>query len=157
MIKRLSLVLGLTLLSQSAMAAVTANSLVTAQTPKAGKLQLANGSLGPTAVYTAGSNGSKCVSLYTTNSDTSSETLTIDRYNGSTAYVMLTISTVITAGFANAIPAQNLLSATVSPGLPVDGNNNPFFYLNSGDTLRATAGAITSGKFVNVFVECQDF
>lgn len=144
-------------LAGPALAATTPNSLVTGQTPKTGAAQLVNGTLGPSAVYAGGANGSKCFGLFTTNTDTAAETLTIDIFNGTTAFQSVVIATVIGAGTVNATPAQALMSSGVWPGLAVDGNGNPFIYLPSGWSLRATASAVTSTKVLNVAATCQDF
>lgn len=140
-----------------ALAAVTPNSLVTGQLPKIGAAALVNGTLGPTVVYTGGSAGSKCFGLYSTNTDTSAETLTIDVYNGTTAFPAVVIATVIGAGTVSGTAGQALMTAAVWPGLGVDGNGNPFVYLPNGWFLRATASAVTSAKAINVVVSCQDF
>lgn len=144
-------------LAGPAMAAVTPNSLVTGQTPKIGAAQLVNGTLGPSTIYSGGTNGSKCFGLYSTNTDTSAETLTVDVFDGTKTYISVVITTVIQAGDLNATPAQPLMTSSVWPGLAVDGNANPFIYLPSGWSLRATAGAVTSAKAVNVVATCQDF
>jgi hypothetical protein len=44
------------------------------------------------------------------------------------------------------------------PGLPIDSDGNPYFYLASGDTIQCTfATTITSGKAVNIHVVTADF
>lgn len=134
----------------------TPNSIITGQIAKASATQLVSGTLGPLAVYTAGANGSKVFGLFATNTDTASETLTIDMFDGTKAYKVVAIATVIAAGTANATPAQALMLASVWPGLAVDGNGTPFIYLPSGWTLRATVSAVTAGAH-NVVAFGQDF
>lgn len=133
----------------------TPNSIITGQVAKASAAQLVSGTLGPLAVYTAGANGSKVFGLFATNTDTASETLTIDMFDGTKAYKVVGISTVIAAGTTNGNPAQALMTAGVWP-LPVDGNGTPYTYLPPGWTLRATVSAVTAGLH-NVVALGQDF
>lgn len=153
-----------------AFATTTANSVITAQTPNRGVVQFLQGT--DTAgtyktLYTAGSNGSKCFGLWETNNDASATHLVTVQISSSTSahcspatscYGGVALTTASNDGFANAVPAKNLMSATNWPGLPVDGNANPFLYLKSGDTLEATfATALTSSDWLNLTTDCVDF
>lgn len=134
----------------------TPNSIITGQNAKTSAAQLVSGTLGPLAVYTGGANGSKVFGLHISNTDTASETVTIDLFDGTKAYKMVTIATVIAAGNLNGTPAQALMLSSVWPGLPVDGNLTPFIYVPSGWTLRATVSAVTAGVH-NAVAFGQDF
>lgn len=145
------------------MAATTANSIVTPQTPNRGVVQFLQGT--DTAgtyktLYTAGSNGSKCMGATMTNNDTSaSHLVTLQIVNTSVKYGGVAVSTVSSAGFASGTTPQTLMTSTVWPGLPVDGNNNPFIEMISGDTLQATYASAfsTTGNLINLQIVCTDF
>lgn len=161
--RRLAVALaGLLFASSVANAAVTANSIVTAQTPSRGVLQFLQGTdVAGTykTLYTAGSNGAKCVAIWSTNNDPSAtHLLTLQVVNGGVKYGGAALTTVVNAGFANAVPAQPFLSGGVWPGLPVDGSGNPYIILASGDTLQATfATAITSSDVINMEAVCAEY
>jgi hypothetical protein len=149
-------------LGGSAMAAVTPNSIVTAQTPSRGIVQF----LQPTdsagtykTLYTAGTNGSKCFGMWTTNNDPSAtHLLTVQVVNGGVKFGGTALTTVSSAGFVNGTGAQVLMSPAVWPGLPLDSDGNPFLALASGDTIQATfATALTATDLINLFVTCVDF
>jgi hypothetical protein len=150
------------LLLTSAFAAVTPNSIITAQTVNRGKVQFLQGT--DTAgtyktLYAAGANGSKCFGMFETNNDGSATHLvTVQVFNGGVAYGGVAVTSASSDGFANATPAKNLMSPANWPGLPVDANGNPFIYLASGDTLQATfATALTSMDVLNIYVNCVDY
>jgi hypothetical protein len=145
-----------------AYASVTPNSIVTAQTPNVGVAQFLQGTdVAGTykTIYTAGTNGSKCFRLTMNNNDGSATHLvTVQLVRATIQYGGVSVTTVSSAGFANATPPQNLLASGTWPGLPIDGNGNPFFYLNSGDTLQATfATALTTSTVIDVIANCVDF
>jgi hypothetical protein len=146
----------------AAQAATTPNSWITAQTPTEGRVQFLQGtdSAGTyKTVYTAGTNGSRCLALWSTNNDASAtHLLTVQIVNGGVKYGGTSLTTVSNAGFANGTPPQNLLAAAVWPGLAQDGNGNPFIMLASGDTLQETfATALTSTDLINTIATCEDF
>jgi hypothetical protein len=143
-------------------AATTANSFITPQTPSRGIVQFLQGtdSAGTyKTIYTAGSNGSRCFALLATNNDgTAQHLLTVQIVNGGVKYGGVALTTTLSAGFATATPPQNMMSASVWPGLPVDQYGNPYLQLNSGDTLQATfATALTSSDLINIVATCSDF
>lgn len=158
----LLLATALALPAQLGDAAVTANSIVTAQTPSRGIVQFLQGtdSAGTyKTLYTAGANGSRCFGMWTTNNDGSATHLvTVQVVNTSVKYGGVALTTVSNAGFANATPAQNLMSSTNWPGLPVDNAGNPYIALNNGDTIQATfATALTSSDLINIMAVCADY
>jgi hypothetical protein len=143
-------------------AAVTPNSIVTAQTPNRGIVQFLQGT--DTAgvyktLYTAGANGSKCSAIWTNNNDASATHLvTVQIVNATVKYGGASLLSVVNSGFITATGGQSLLSTTLWPGLPVDSDGNAFIILASGDTLQATfATALTSNDVLNVVAICVDF
>lgn len=143
-------------------AAVTANSVITAQAANRGIVQFLQGtdSAGTyKTLYTAGTNGSMCEGMWMTNDDGSATHLvTVQIVNTSVKYGGTALTTVENAGFANATPAQSLTSPAIWPGLPVDTTGNPFIMLASGDTLQATfLTALTTSDLINISVTCYDF
>lgn len=157
--------LGLALLAAfaiNAVAATTPNSIVTAQVPSRGIVQFLQGT--DTAgtyktLYTAGSNGSKCNAMWSTNNDgTTTHLITVQVVNSAVKYGGVAVTSVLSAGFANATPAQNLMVSSLWPGLPLDSDGNPFIELNTGDTLQATfATALTTSDLINIVANCVDF
>jgi hypothetical protein len=158
----LALLASLALSFGTAEAAVTANSFVTSQTPNRGVVQFLQGtdSAGTyKTLYTAGSNGSRCNAIWSTNNDASAtHLLTLQIVNSTVKYGGVAVTSVESAGFANAVPAQNLLSPTLWPGLPADQYGNAFIQLVSGDTLQATyATTLTSSDLINIVAICSDY
>lgn len=160
--KIFSFALALLFLASPAFAAVTANSVVTAQTPTNGKAQFLQGtdSAGTyKTVYTAGTNGSKISALWMNNNDPSATHLvTCQIINTAVKYGGVALTSVVSAGYATAVPPQNLLTQAVWTGLPTDGNGNPYLTLVSGDTLQCTfATSITASDLINVFAIGSDY
>lgn len=145
-----------------AFAAVTANSIVTPQTPNRGLVQFLQGTdVAATykTLYTAGANGSKCNAMWSTNNDGSAtHLLTIQIVNGGVKYGGTAVTTASNQGFANGTAPLNLMSAGNWPGLSLDSEGNPYLLLNNGDTVQATfATALTAATLVNIVVHCADF
>jgi hypothetical protein len=143
-------------------AAVTPNSPVTPQTPNRGVVQFLQGT--DTAgtyktLYTAGANGSDCSALWlTTNDGSATHLVTVQIVNSSVKYGGVAITTVESAGFANAVPAMNLFQSTIWPGLPLNSDGNPFLRIVSGDTIQATfATSLTSSTVINLVMSCADY
>jgi hypothetical protein len=152
----------LVVLPRSALPAVTANSIVTAQTPNRGIVQFLQGT--DTAgtyktLYTAGANGSMCFGMWSTNNDPSAtHVITVQIVNAAVKYGGVSLLSVVNAGFATAVPAQNLMAPANWPGLPVDSNSNPYIVLASGDTIQATfATALTASDVLNIVAFCVDY
>lgn len=161
--KRIALFLLLAVFALAARAAVTANSIVTPQTPNRGVVQFLQGTdVAGTykTLYTSGANGSKCNGMFITSNDATAHVMTIEIVNTAIKYGGVTITTsTTTPGYANAAPAVNPISAANWPGLPVDSDNNPYIMLVSGDTIQATFATALSGagKFVNIVASCSDY
>lgn len=145
-----------------ALAAVTQNAWVTVQTPKLALVQFLQGT--DTAgtyktLYTGGTNGTKVKGLWETNNDGSATHLvTCQLVRSSVLYGGVAVTTASNDGFANAVPAKNFMSAGNWPGLPLDSDGNPFFYLQSGDLLQCTfATALTASTLINMGAVVEDF
>lgn len=161
--KNFVLSLALVLLAGSAFGATTPNSFVAAQTPKLALVQFLQGT--DTAgtyktLYTGNANGTKISGLWMNNNDPSAAHLvTCQIVRSAVLYGGVAITSVASAGFSNTSPPQNLMSSTSWPGLPVDGNGNPYIYLASAsDSLQCTfATALTSTDLINVGAIVSDF
>jgi hypothetical protein len=131
--------------------ATTPNSVITAQTPKNGKVQIANGDASAQkTVYTGGANASKIVSLILQSTDTSARDVQVSITNGGTSYPIGTVTVPIGAGNSGSVPSVNALNNTQIPGLPLDSDGNPYILLASAsDTLTVSAlTTVTSGKLI---------
>jgi hypothetical protein len=162
MMRKLSLLVVFLVAACQSFAAVTPNSIVTPQTVNRGIVQFLQGtdSAGTyKTLYTAGANGSRCYSMWSTNNDPSAtHLLTVQIVNSAVKYGGVALTSVSSAGFVNGTPAQNLMSTTNWPGLPVDQYGNPYIELISGDTLQATfATALTASDLINIVTSCSDF
>jgi len=168
MLKRLlagSAVLGL--LCGQALAAVTANSVVTPQGLNPGFVQFLQGtdSAGTYKILVnAGANGSKCLGAHMSTDDgTATHLVTLQVTAGQVAnsgvrYGGAALTTVLSAGFANATPAQSLMAPNVWPGLAIDSDGNPYLILGAGNSLQATfASALTASTRINLQITCFDY
>lgn len=147
--------------SWPAFAAVTANSVVTAQTPNVGVQNFVQGTDAADTdktLYTGGTNGSKCWALVESNTDTTATHLfTVSIKRSSTDYQLLATNTGLGDGTVNGGLAKNLLTSTYVP-LPTDSDANPFVILNSGDTLVGQYhSALTSTTKISTAALCADF
>jgi hypothetical protein len=148
------------LLGSPVWAAVTANSIISAQTPNRGLLQFLPASTPGTygTLYTSGANGSRCNALWLDTNDTATHVVTCQIVNGGVKYGSLTITSAAGTGSQAFATPQNLLSPVVWPGLPPDSDGNPFLQLISGDTLQCTyATAVTTSDQVDLHTQCSDF
>lgn len=146
----------------SALAATTPNSLIAPQALNLGATNFIQGtdSAGTyKTIYTGGTNGSKCFALMLDSNDQAAAHQIVLRIVHSTVtYDIATYTTQIGLAGSTFGPTANLMSATNWPGLPTDVSGNPYIYLVSGDTLRATfATALTAGNSINIVAMCGDF
>lgn len=160
--KILALAFALIMFASPVMAVVTANSVVTAQTPNRGIVQFLQGTdVAGTykTLYTAGANGSKVTALWATNNDASAtHVLTCQIVNTAVKYGGVTLLSIVNAGFLTAVPPQSMMTPAVWAGLPIDGNGNPYLTLASGDTLQCTfATALTAADVININAVVSDY
>ena len=155
----LKILLILLCLGVPALAATVPNSVITTQVPRAYKAQIVNGTgTNPVTIATAGTNGTKISSILCTDTDTSGYTLTFSIVRSATTYVFVVVQIPASSGNLNGTVPLNVMSSTVLPGLPVDTNNNPYFYLESTDTLQfASTGTVASPKVVSCGTVAEDF
>lgn len=160
--KLIALVVAMGLTVGAAHAALTPNSGVSVQTPQLGLTVFVGGT--DTAgtyktLYTAGSNGSKCVAVTMTNNDGSATHLvTLQVVRSGTQYGGAAVQTINNAGFASGSPPQSFLTSGTWNGLPLDTNGNPFLILGPSDTLQATfATALTGTTQINLMAICGDY
>jgi hypothetical protein len=140
-------------------AAVTANSIVSTQIPKAYKAQLTNTS-GTTAVnlVTPGSNGTKVISVVCSSTDSSGHNVTFSIARSSTSYVLGSVAIAASAGSLAGTPSASILNATNIPGIPLDSDGNPYLFLEATDTLQMASGsAVTAGKVISCNTVAADF
>lgn len=157
----LAIVVAAALAPLPVLAAVTATP-VFVQTPNIGVQTFIQGT--DTAgtyktLYTGGSNGSKCTGLMAESNDNSAtHLLTVEIIHSSTTVPMAAVTIPLSGGASTYGTPLNLMSSTNWPGLPVDSDGNPYFYLTNGDTLKATyATNLTSTDQINFMAVCADF
>lgn len=140
--------------------AVTANSIVSPQTPNRGVVRFVgttDAAGADKAVYTSGTNGSKVFGMVATNGATI-HNLTLAINNGGTRYVLNTVSLPVNAGQNGTVLPVAPMSVVNWPGLPVDSNGNPYLLLASGDTLEAQyATAQGTGDTISLACLAADF
>lgn len=120
--------------------------------PNMGLVQITTGTGSSTLVtaYTGGSsNGSKIVGLtavgYLT---TAAFDLMFGITNGSTFHIVSTVSISAAAGSTSGTGAVNCLNVTNVPGLPLDSDGNPFFFLRTSQDLLQVKTPATSSTWV---------
>lgn len=143
-------------------AATTPNSAITAQTPQTEYQNFVQGTDAAgtyKTVYTAGAQGSIVKGVVVTSNDASvAHLLTCQLNNGSTGYTIGAVNIPVSSGFLAAAPPVNFLSPVNIPGLPIDNNGNPFFYLPPSSLLKCTfATNLTSSDLINIVAVGADF
>lgn len=168
--RRLLVALALCLWAMPALATVTANSVVTAQTSQAPKVQILPGSLTVTltsttnfvTLYTGAANGSLVSSIICTSNDTASHNIVLGEEKAGALTTLLPIS-VTAIGSASATTVTNtgtnMLSGTAIPGLAQDSDGNPVFPLNANDVLvvGVLTTAVTASDAISCFAKAADF
>lgn len=120
------------------MTALVSNNLITPQYPDRGLVRFvgttdAAGSA--KAIYTnPGTDPVDVVGLIVTNGATA-HTMSVIVTSSATAYTVNDVSVAAHAGQDGTVTPVNFLSPANWPGLPLDGNGNPFFRLGGSDTL----------------------
>jgi hypothetical protein len=94
-------------------------------------------------VFVAGSNGSRLAAVAATSTDTAAIDVQLFAYDGSTAWLVGTVTVAIGAGNTGTVAAQNLLILSSNPWLNSDGS----ITLPSGWKLQASnVTQVTTGK-----------
>ncbi len=105
-------------------------------------------------VFVAGANGSRLASIEAASSDTSAIDVQLFYYDGSTAYLIGTITVAIGAGNTGSVAAQNLLSLPNLPGLNSDGS----LFLKSGEKIQASnVTQVTTAKTLTLTALGADY
>lgn len=158
------LIAALLTFSGAAIAATTPNSAITAQTPQGGGgvqnfVQGTDTAGTYKTVYTAGANGSMVKGIVITSNDASvAHLVTCQINNGTTGYTIGAVNVPVSSGYIAAAAPINFMAPANIPGLAIDNNGNPFFYLASGSTLKCTyATALTTSDLINVVATGADF
>lgn len=121
--------------------------------------QLVNGS-GTTkqTLLTAGTNGSMVDCINVSNTDTNPYDVALYLNDGSTSYLLTTVSVPANSGFTNSAPAIDLLRSSQIPSMQYDMAGNRVLPVKGTFILQvAVLTTITSGKFVNVVATGGDF
>ena len=161
MIRLLLLVLGFQVVSAAwATLPTITNTPSLIQYPINAKLQLVNGTLTGTLIdcTTTGANGSYCANggvitgINVTSTDTSAQTLTCTFVNNSVTYDWFVIQVPINAGNLSGTPPFQILTVANLPGGTLDSNQNYTIAISNTDKITCAAGAVTSGKHINIYL-----
>jgi len=145
--------------------AQTLNSFYAPTIPNMGQQSWVQGTDAPSVaktIYTGAARGSKCTGLYLTSSDgTTSHIFTVFLTSPTSTGISgaaLAVTIPLAAGYIINTPAIAPMSATLWPGLPTDSDNNRYFYLPSGWSLKGYyITALGSGAIINATAICADF
>jgi hypothetical protein len=109
-------------------------------------------------VVTAGSSGTKVVSLTATSNDTGAKVFQVAIVRSATTYILGTVSVPTLAGTDGSTPSVNILGNSLLPGLPIDNDGQSYIFIKSGDTLVVQATtAVTATKTVTFTSVYGDF
>lgn len=143
--------------------AVTSNSLITTQTPRAVTQTFAQGTdpaLTFKTLFTGGSNGSKVVACVAATTDTTLSHLFRLAYtpSGGNPRYLAAITIPAGAGHDGADASVDLLSASSIPGLPIDNDGQKYIFLGANDTLQGHYDTnLTSAKQIDIVTIGADF
>jgi signal-transduction protein with cAMP-binding, CBS, and nucleotidyltransferase domain len=109
-------------------------------------------------VFTGNTNGSKVVGLLVTSTDTAARVM-VAQINRAGANTNLCASNVAAlSGTDGVTSVTNMMSSSLFPGLPLDNDGQPYFFLQSGDILQLQANStITAAKNIYVTVVAGNF
>jgi hypothetical protein len=128
--------------------------------PRKGLVQIANADASNNkTVVTAGTNGSKVVSLLASSTELTANNrdVQVSLVRSATTYILGTTTVPFSAGFTvAALGPINLLA--IIPNLPTDNDGQRYINLESGDTLVvASLTTLTAGKIIYVHADFTDF
>lgn len=110
--------------------------------------------------FTAGAEGSVLKSLMVSSDDTATKLLVLylSTDGGTTKYWLGCILVAITAGQTGAIANLDFLGSSLFTGLPLDQSGKPVLELTANAKLYVGVQvAVTSGKFINVVGQAEDY
>lgn len=156
--EKITLVVAVLMLAALSIAAVTITP-VFVQTPQLMVIQLPTAGLTPQALGpTPGADGTKCTGMTATNTSANPYTLQVTFIRSAVNYVQMTVLVPANSGNTAAALPINMMSAANWPGLPIDSDGNPFFYLKSGDGLQANSTVVMADPAkVSVMAVCGNF
>ncbi len=110
-------------------------------------------------IATAGTLGSKIVGVTAAGTDTSTRIAQLWLTRSATSYLLASTTVAVTAGSDGATAVQDLMTASLWPGLSNDGTTGQrFFFLESGDTLQVSfTTQVTSAKEIDVVAHFANF
>lgn len=112
----------------------------------------------PVDVLTAGDFGNKIVSLFASGEATAPREITLKIFRDPDTIILWTVNVPIDAGRDPAIPPVDLFTTEVRAMLPIDGDEQPYFFLAPGDVLRAVSnGAVTAADKLGIICVHGDF
>lgn len=102
-------------------------------------------------LYTAGTNGSRIDALTVAMTDTTLRDIRLWLNNGTTDFLLCTVSVPVSSGNTNAAPPVDVFRSTMVPGLSFDASGNRVLYLQSGWSLKVNCtSTVTSGQTINI-------
>ncbi len=105
------------------------------------------------SVIAGGSNGTQINAITVSSTDSTARDLKLWINNGTTDFLLGTVSIVGSSGNTNALAAIDIMRSTMVPGLAFDALGNRVLFIASGWTLKASMGAaVTSSQTVAVVV-----
>ncbi len=157
-ISRWLLALALLCAPIGAFAAATPNSFVTAQTPRAYKVNIVNASgivtLAAVTNYLTlaqgGTNGTIINGVLCTSNDTATHNLVLGVIRSSTLYPLGVFA--VAAGSTTSLAQVTPFSVPGIPGLPLDPDGNPYLILESSDAL--SVGVLTTAVTAALAISC---
>lgn len=136
--------------------AVTANSVVTPQTPKRGLAQILPADTTTLkTVITPGADGAKVTSLNACSDDTSNRIVQVVVTRSAVDYLLGSAVVPTLAGTDGVVPTVDLL--TLLP-LPRDNDGQKYLLLENGDVLKVkSTTTVTAAKTINVAANYASF
>lgn len=137
-----------------------ASTPVLPQTPRHYAAQISTGSgTGLVTVAIGSSSGTKITSIIASQSDTTPHNVIVGITNTAVFYPLGAVTVSSQAGQVAAVPAANLLSPTVSVGLPIDNDGQTYILLTSSlDSVQVMSStAVGAGTTISVNAFGADF
>jgi hypothetical protein len=129
------------------------------QNLKIGQATVVNAdSTGVKTVYTGGTNDSVVKALQVVSDDTSARVVNVYVNNGSTDFLLGSVSVAASSGTNGTAAAIDLLGGTLMPGLPYDSNGKRVLPLPVNYVLKVSSQtAVTSGKTLTFTALIEDY
>ena len=109
-------------------------------------------------VYTGGTNDSVVKALQAVTDDTSARVLNVYVNNGTTDYLVGSVSVAAASGTNGSTAAVDLLGGTLLPGLPYDSNGKRILPLQATHVLKVSSQTtVTAAKTVTVMALVEDY